>query len=193
MLNKEFIIVPYWAYECVQRRGGKVDDLVDFEKVRSWFSVRDLALLLAAQDQQNWVTVIGGEKKNAPYSWFSLADQWQKSAQSDESKAMLNSTVLPIAQMPSSAEAVAARLFAGSQKREHDEKPFIIYDIPPALAAVVIYPGHFGQANSGDLQFRALVGILKVLYAYSTTHNEVSSTLWYRQYLSGLSTKQMVA
>lgn len=184
----DFIIVPYWVDETLRRNGLKLDDCLDFEKIRPVFSATDLAAFLATQ--RFWHYIVGGEQHGIDS--YSLRWSWDATVRSEDNKTLLASTIGELEQSEGIVKAVIERLFNPHNKRARDEEPFIIYDIPPNAGAIVVYPGHFTEVTAENLQCRALGGILRVLYKYNTTYDEVSWTPWFKQYLRQLS-KQIVA
>jgi len=186
--EKQFILVPYWAAEALRRQQKDLRELINFDTVRQSFSTSDLAGLLALQTQ--FGRLVGDP--DGYYDSFTLGNKWEQTAQQPDSRALLKNTVLPLSCDNGLSQDHHHRLFSADAERARDELPFITYDVAPDVGAIVIYPGRFTDTVLGDLQYTVLKAILKVLYVYNT-YNEVARTPWFRQYLVGLSIKQVAA
>lgn len=180
--EKNFIVVPYWAHESLKRHGLDLKEVVDFCKARTVLSNTDLAELIAIQSSLGYLV---GDA-NGLYSTDALLRAWSDSMQTAEERSLYSNTLIPLSMDQATQTNAHSRLYDATGRRERDEYPFIIYDIAPTIGAIVVYPGHFTSAQPDDLQFRALEGILEVLYAYNAD-TEVALTPWFRQYLVGLS------
>lgn len=92
MEDKQIVFIPWWIHTVLVRNGLKTEDLLSFERIRSFFSVEDLASLVAMNSHsvfrffvsngiESDITQIG-------YRWLSVSPK--------DSDAALNRTVADI-------------------------------------------------------------------------------------------------
>lgn len=180
MHDKNFIVVPYWAYEALRRAKLDLKTILDFREMRRVFSTADLAELLASQ---GFLQGLVGATQEFVYA-DPLYSEWGRVGGEDAT--FLNNTLTEMVGAETTRNSAAARLFAPETRRERDEKAFITYDISPTVGAVVVYPGQFVLGVQSSHQLSLLEEILKTFYVYQT-HTEVARSPWFRLYLRALS------
>lgn len=181
---KQIIVVPHWVRDALHRNDLRLEDVLDFDKLRTVVSTSDLAGFLTLQSKLN--AVVGTDDIT---TYFALYEAWRKSASPDNLKFLENS-VRALEGTPEIVDELVTRLLNDDGRmRERYEKPFNSYDITPAVGAIVIYPGYFGQVNV-ELQLQVVRAVLRLLHMYQKQH-DVYSTSWQRQYIALLSGKQI--
>lgn len=181
---KRIIVVPFWVQEALHRNNLRLEDLLNFNKVRTVMSTSDLAAFLTLQSQLN--AVVGTSDIN---TYFSLYEAWRTSSTPDN-LGFLENSVRALEQTSIPKEELDQRLFVSTPfMKERYKEPFNSYDITPEYGAIVIYPGYFGQANA-ELQLQVVRAVLRLLHMYHEQH-DVNSTPWARQYIALLSGKQL--
>lgn len=187
LIQKNFIVVPYWAHEAMRRAGLELKAILDFPTIRQALSAADLSELMLLQEDLGYL--VG--KPEGGFNSSALSSAWWETAKGED-ETFLRNTVYAVTYDTVNRESARSRLFSPDAKRDRDEEAFITYDISPTVGAIVVYPGFFTSPSAGELQFRALEAILKVLYVYNPYY-EVARTPWFRQYLMGLSVKAQAA
>ncbi len=184
---KQVILIPYWVQETLSRNQMPLADCLDFEKLKPVMSLSDLVTFSTLQ---HYVGACTGLKDA---SIGSLFFSWIKSIPESNRDTVdyLTKTVSPLEQDESFHNEVKARLFNPEAKVDRYQQPFIVMDLSPEVAGVVIYPGFFSAESSSALQQDLLEAILKVLYVYNT-HNEVAKSPLFRRFLELLSKKQII-
>jgi hypothetical protein len=183
--NKKIVVVPYWIYETVHRNRMSLADALDFEKIRQICSAVDLAAFMALQDCAT--NLVGGDTRTGQWN---LELGWRESIRTEESRSLLESTIVPLIYDKSFIQAAQDRLFSEDSRNERYSEPFNYYDIAPAVGAIVISPGFYTAGAPDELHLRTVEAILKALYVYAP-HNEAASTPWFKRYLELLSKKRV--
>lgn len=185
-MKKHIILIPYWVQESLQRQQLPLATCLDFEALKPIMSLNDLVTFSTLQHHVE--TCTGKDTAVGDSLFFHWIRNIPESHR--DSVDYLTKTVSTLETDPSFHAEVKARLFDPAGKLDRYPQPFIIYDLTPEVAGVVIYPGFFGKADEA-LQLSLIEAILKTLYVYDT-YNEVSKTPLFRRYLELLSKKQII-
>ncbi len=184
--DKNVILLPYWAEDVIKRQKLTMGDLLDFEKVRTIFSVHQLAELLA---MQRCCEKIVGSYEGGFFT--GLFWQWTQSARG-EGHTFLTEVVVPISDHANTQSAFEQEYFNKEARQERHAEPFIIYDLQREVVGLVVYPGWFDQAETNpELQLKLVRALIRAFYAYQPRH-EVAQRPLYLNYIRLLAPKQIV-
>lgn len=182
--NHYVAIIPHWVYETLKRNSMKIEDCLNFNKIKPIMSAEDLGSFLAIQ--QSTEHLVGTPIQQS--GQFDLLSKWMGSA-SKENISYLANTVHMVAMTPDCISMVKEQLFDEGSRQDHHKEPFIIYELERDVSGIVVYPGFFTVNADPAMYFKAVKAILGTLYANSASPNLVSSTGWFRRYLELLAAK----
>jgi len=187
-VKKQFILVPYWIEDSLQRNKMSLPDCLDFPKIKAICSLNDLIGFSALQ---RCAGIILGKEVHDPVSGYELFMAWSQSVVENDTEMhdYLTKNVSLLEDAPAFVKEMKNRLFSPESKHGRYDQPFRVVDLSNRLSAVVIYPGFFTEdAGNTALQFEVIEAMLKVLYVYDS-HSEVSKTSLFLRYLELLSKK----
>lgn len=180
--TKKIILIPYWITEALKRAGLPASDALNLKVLKNILSVNDLVMFLALQ--KHFERIVGCMPPDI------LLWMWTDVNQLD-SETLIEygyQNLLPLSEDVSLQNELSARLFDSNSKSNHYEKPFIVCDITPDVAGIVIYPGYFDKINKIELQKKVVEEVLRILYVYCAPH-VVADTVFFKRYLELLSAK----
>jgi hypothetical protein len=179
-MKKEFILIPYWVSETLHRNKLELSDCLDFKKIQPLLTLSDLAAMACLSDR-HIQTVTG----IADCSLGSLYFAWLNGLTINHDSALqtyVSEVLFSMAESEATKSEVIQRLFAAEcPEAERFEKPFILYDLSPQYAGVVINPGFFGVNGNAATQLSLVEEMLKALYVYETYNEVAKSPLFLRQ------------
>lgn len=197
----KIVIIPHWVQEIANRNGLTKADYLDFDKMRPLMSLADIVSWVAAQSMTGYL--FGKDKSQGAVMTATAADdpscygaetgqlfniwcdRYTSGGANKEKLDYLYNTVGSLAADLSVKQEVFNRLYSEAAKSNEHEDAFNVYDLTPAVAGVVVYPGFFVGAQSAELQAQLAAEVLKTWYAYSEDH-EVAATPLFGQYLNNL-------
>ena len=177
------ILIPYWVKESLNRRGLAISETINLEKLKEILSFDDLAMFVALNNCFDRIVGFSDEGQSLIYRWTDRV-----STNQNELIDYAYNKLLPIANDESTKNKLESRLFDSNNKSKHYEKPFIVCEITPDIAGVVIYPGYFDKVSDKELQEKVVDKILRILYVYCAPH-DVANTMFFKRYLELLSSK----
>lgn len=185
--KKEFILIPYWIEDTLQRNNASLQACLDFPKLKGVCSLNDL---IGFQALQGCVPQILGKDAHSPFSTYTLFGTWHASMVENDTEMhdYLTKNVTLLSEDATFIAETRARLFSPESKHGRYPEPFRVVDLSNRLSGVVIYPGFFTDTPNPALQFALIEAVLKVLYVYDS-HSEVSQTSLFLRYLELLSKK----
>jgi hypothetical protein len=163
----EAIIIPAFIQQGLIRNQLSYDDFLNLDKVKPFFSLNDLALLLLLNEDN--ASVFDFENENHLNNFWSNSSSFEqinnlKQLQQSDLKQRLSDD----------------SLFTSTSK------PYEIKDNHSAVVFVVLYPAFFSTQELYSSNSKALVkDLLKLLYGYNNYDIVTRHTL-FKKYLSSL-------
>lgn len=174
MRNKQFAFVPQWIDDVLKRNALASDSLLDFEKVAPFFSMVDLAGLVALGFKARLFTSYNVESDTL--HWLSV---WRISAKTPVNQKLVDD-IATLANSESFQKETLDRIYAVSGHDSFGEKKqketFEVSLLGNAGVRVSIRSGFTAPqhaANSPEL-FKCMV---KQLYVYEEYHNLISRSV----------------
>jgi hypothetical protein len=175
-IRKEFVLIPYWIQETLNRNKLPMSAALDLGKLREVTSVNDLISFYTLQE--SFDKLVGAPCVSCLF-WA-----WEENIPMDntELKKYYNNIVISLSSDPSFRNDIQTRLFDEGAKQDQYKEPFALYDLSPKVTGIVIYPGHFTNKVDKKKQKLIIDAMLKELYVYNTQH-EVANLPMFRRYL----------
>lgn len=174
MRNKQFAFVPQWIDDVLKRNTLPPDSLLDFEKVAPFFSMVDLAGLVALGIKARLFTNHCVENDTLRWLWA-----WQDTAKTPVNQKLVED-IATLANSESFQKETLDRIYAVSGQDPFGEKKqketFEVSLLGDAGVRVLIRSGFTAAehaANSSEL-FRCMV---KQLYVYEEYHTLISRSV----------------
>ena len=160
MRSKFMVILPYSVEQVLKRNSLALSSVTNFDKIRPYFSLDDMAGLLAAQNIPS-LNVI----KDSYESGFK--DSWNATITGGNA-AELNSAVIPLSQTPSIIKSVTDQLQipAFDPDRTIVNPPYRVVDITRDAYAVIAYPGFTETISTDEGALVLLREVLRIFYDY---------------------------
>lgn len=177
METTSFILLPYWAEKVLKRNKLSLKDILDYEKIRKFFSMEDLASLLSIQETSVLETFKLISLRTV------LLSSWEKT--SGALKVELGSTVLPLSYSEEVKRYVTQRLTAEENAASQDVKNSVyrVVDIERNTFCIVLKPGFTKLHESSESLLEFVRDILKVFYVYHKVE-DVSREPIFKTYLN---------
>jgi hypothetical protein len=194
--SKNLIAVPYWisdrlrSLSTTDAKAG-LSLLTDYSQMRKYFSVEDLASLLAAQECKPIAYLLAGNNNTLNH----LHSSWWQSCDSFARNEMCHS-VEPLSRSGEASADICTRLSAEyaecamkydlvDSKAKTDDF-FEVIDLSEDTLVVILKAGSLDAVLQGDNKLKLYRSILKVSYVYQEVH-EVSRTALFEEYMKCLS------
>lgn len=180
MVNKQFVIIPFWVESVLNRNNIGLVDILDYSKLKSILSINDIAQLLALQCLEESITI-----KELDGKWY-LFNSWSKSAQASQ-KTELDSVVDQL-----SCSKDLQRELMGRLSLEYapivfniEAPKYKIIDLNRDVTAIVLNPGFIDFERDQVNAFNIFSNLLKSLYVYNTI-SDVSTHKLFSKYVNML-------
>jgi len=170
--TKHVFLVPFWIVNLLERHKLPLTTVKNLVKLREIASAEDLVLTLMLNQDTTMVFGANEPTSGPAAHWVSSPDAFGIYTQL-------------VDLIPVHGQGLAERLFSETQLDARYPKEFDIRDLDDDTFLVVIYPGHFGGADTVRHQTKLLRAYLKQWYGYSNFDSVARDPL-FRQYLSRL-------
>lgn len=160
MRSKFMVILPYSVEQVLKRNSLALSAVLDFNKIRPYFSLDDMASILAAQDISSLNVIKDSYRSGFLASWRTTA--------AGSAIAELNSAVVPLSQTPSIINSVTEQLQTPAFDPDATmvNPPYRVVDISRDAYAVIAYPGFAENISSDESAIVLLREVLRILYVY---------------------------
>lgn len=182
MSLKEFVFVPHWVQETLNRNQMTMLDVLNPVKVTQVLSNNDLGCLYGLDAEE--FDVLGLQHASLATGWNFFAKHGFMNPNKEERDSF--GAIFDAAMNGAYKDEIEHRLFNKEVKHERYKEPFIIYDLTQAVSAIVINPGFFIDKQNAELQISLIEAMLRTLYVYHS-HSEVAGTQLFKRYLELLS------
>ena len=198
MIKKHLVAVPYWISDrlsvlsTTDAQAG-LSLLLDYSKMRKFFSLEDLASLLSCQQSKIVCSLLAGSNNTLNH----LHSSWCQSAQGSDKNELFHS-VEPLSRSGETTDDLIGRLSAeyAEHKLAYDlvnsnaqnNDFFEVIDLCEDTIVVILKAGCFTAAHQGDNKLKLYRSILKVSYVYHDVHI-VSHTSLFENYMDVLANK----
>lgn len=180
MINKQFVIIPYWVENVLNRNNIDLIDILNYPKLSAVLSLDDLAQLNALQTLEESKTI--KELTNGQC----LFSSWRQSTQESQ-WVELDSALYPLSCSKDLRRDLVERLsleFAPMSYDTHNSTlpKYKIVDLNRDITLFVLNPGFIDFEFDKINFFTIISDLLKSLYVYHTT-SEVSSYQLFSKYI----------
>lgn len=172
-----FILIPFWAEKVLKRNKLSLKDILDYEKIRKFFSLEDLAGLLSIQENTEIETFKLITLRTV------LLSSWEKT--SGALKVELGSTVIPLSYSEEVKSYVSQMLNASDDVASQNvqDSVYRVVDIERNTFCIVLKPGFSALHESSEALLNFVKDILKVFYVYHKVE-DVSKEPIFKTYLT---------
>lgn len=178
METTSFILIPFWVEKALKRNKLSLKDILDYQLIRKFFSLEDLAGLVSFQ-QSNGLEVF-----NNFYNGV-LLSSWEKT--SGPLKAELGSAIIPLSDSEEVKNYVIMRLNTHVTQEDINELDFYkVVDIERNTFCIVFNEGFLQSVQTSFESMLSFVrNILKVFYVYHSV-DVVSKQPLFKTYIDML-------
>jgi hypothetical protein len=188
-MNKTKIyLLPHWAVDTLQRQQLNASTILDFQKVRQYLSLSDIAGIAAMKKFDDYIT----GSKNSEFS-SNISYEWSVSA-TPKDKSFLYEQLDPLSQDESVIEMNKVRLFlpeqgtgqtapeldSSSQADSVSAKPYTIVHLDNNSLGVVLKAHGLTPGFLYKNRLSLISDILKQLYVYESSSAVAKSPLFVR-------------
>lgn len=175
METTSFVLIPFWVEKVLKRNKLSLKDILDYEKIRKYFSMEDLAGLLSIQDSGSFNVFQKFTLRTV------LLSSWEKT--SGVLSAELGSAVIPLSYSEEVKSYVTMKIVGDDvTSQEVNEPSYRIVDIERNTFCIVLYPGFLKLQEVVESLLNFVRDILKVFYVYHKVE-DVSKEPIFRFYL----------
>ncbi len=175
MSTTSFVLVPFWVEKVLKRNNLNLSDILDYSKIRKYFSLEDLAGLIFVQDN---LSLKPFENLNLNTI---LLSSWRKTSGVLTSE--LDSGAIPLSYSKEVSSYVKTML-CGNNETTQDVKDSVyrIVDIERNTFCIVLKEGFIKEEGLAFNLLNFIKDILKVFYVYHKVE-DVSKEPIFRTYL----------
>ena len=157
-----FVFIPFWVEKVLKRNKLSLKDILEYEKIRKYFSLEDLAGLLCVQESDQ----LGSFSSFKEFSLRTvLLSSWMKT--SGALAVELGSAVIPLSYSKEVKNYVLVKLSEQDVVSQNIDDPvYRIVDIERNTFCIVLKPGFVKLHNSVEALLDFVKDILKVFYVY---------------------------
>lgn len=182
MSTKDFVFVPHWVQETLNRNNMTMLEVLNPMKVSQVLSNNDLGCLYGMDTEVFDVLGLKGACLSPGWNFYNKHGFMNPNKEERDTFG----GIFDAAMNGAYKDEIEHRLFNKDVKHERYKEPFIIYDLTQSVAAVVINPGFFIDKFNMTLQITLIEAMLNTLYVYHS-HSEVAKTQLFKRYLELLS------
>lgn len=173
-----YILIPSFINGTLKRNNLSINDILNFSKIGSLFSINDIVMLYALQGLSDILT--NDEKVKFTYM-SDIECEWSKTVVDEDRKyfdTIVNGVLVESGQ---AKKELDDRLFNKNNLDESNEK-YELIDIGNKYYGIIIYPGVFPDSV---LSKKLIKDVIKSMYRYKS-HEEIARTQLYELYIKNL-------
>jgi hypothetical protein len=213
------VFIPYWIAHTLRRRNMPYSTILNFKEMVKYFSHQDLAMLMAANREENLNFLYLTQKSpaqlkdeqncciglddNHSIGWYPV--EWNTAFSNDanlenDTEQQAYHSVTNLAYSDQTKQMLFERLYSEEGADARFDEPYQMVDLGRKHIGVVIHPGYFIETTDSAVdrelqflrQYDLVRAILLALYVQAPGFHLVASSPVFLRYLSLLSKKRSI-